>query len=90
MATNLGNWFLAGIQGVSAASLGKLALGYLAVSLLATLSWVCLVEICRRTQMSQAYSRKRHRIVVRLALPIAKLENPVSPTWLLESRPEQG
>jgi hypothetical protein len=89
MATNWGNWVLGAIDSVSLASIGQLLLAYVGVSLLFAASWIVAVEICRRRQVLESAVRiqKRHRIVVRLALPIAKLENPVSPTWLIESRP---
>jgi hypothetical protein len=89
----LANWINGmgeGLGGLSAA-LEQGALVYLLVSLLGPLSWLLVVEICRRARESEAEWRNplAHGALVRLALPAAKLTRPSSPEWL-ENQPEES
>jgi hypothetical protein len=91
MLANLINWMGAGLGGGSAVSVEQGALVYLMVSLLGPLSWMLVVEICRRAQKSQRGSRNplAHCAVARLALPVARLKKPGSPERWVETRPEE-
>jgi hypothetical protein len=92
MVTNLSNWIGTGIGGASAVSVEQGALAYLMVSLLGPLSWMLVVEICRRARASRGeqQSAPGSPAVARLALPLARLKTPVSPSWWAESRPEEN
>lgn len=82
MVTNLSSWIGTGIGGASAASLEQGALAYLMVTLLGPLSWMLVVEICRRARASRSEQENAtgSPAVARLALPIAKWKTPVSPS----------
>lgn len=92
MVTNLSNWIGTGIGGAFAVSVEQGALTYLMVSLLGPLSWMFVVEICRRARTSQGEqeSQPGSNAVARLALPIAKLNKPVSRSSWADSRPEES
>jgi len=74
MVANWSNWIEAGLGGASVVSMEQGALAYLMVSLLGPLSWVFVVEICRRARTSQGESKNLlgDGAVERLALPIAR------------------
>jgi hypothetical protein len=86
MLVNWSNWIEAGIGGSSAASIEQVTLAYLIVSLLGPLSWILVVEICRRSRASQDERNRpggssgaglRPALnAARLALPIAKGNKP--------------
>jgi hypothetical protein len=95
MLANWGNWIEAGIGASSAASIEQVALAYLMVSLLAPLSWVLLVEICRRTRTSRLEGSAAGNAAgessgaglrpaaqaARLAMPMARWRKPLSANW---------
>lgn len=97
MFAHWGHWIGAEIGGPSGVSIEQVALAYLMVSLLAPLSWVLVVEICRRTRTAQ---QERNPVAAgdmpvesrgaglqpaaqaaRLAIPIARWRKPLSANW---------
>lgn len=65
-------------------------MAYLLVSLLGPLSWMLVVEICRRGNKAEAGPRSTpgSNSAARLALPIAKLRKPAAATWETASGPK--
>jgi hypothetical protein len=69
--------------GASSGALSEGAVGYLTASVLAPLSWMFVVEVCRRYQISTDGERKRVPLSAasRLAVPITNLTKRARSRW---------
>jgi hypothetical protein len=83
---DFGNW----IGGSASGALEQAAVGYLVVSLLAPLTWMLGVEVCRRfrTPASAARGQRPNSRLTRLSLSIARLKQS-NTLWLAGGR-ERG
>jgi hypothetical protein len=87
MPTDWTNWMGDAFNVAAAVSVEQGALAYLMVSLLGPLSWMFVVEICRRAHKPESGSKGQlgQAAPVRLAMPLARLARPVPPGWWPEN-----
>lgn len=83
---SFGSW----VGGSASGTLEQAAVAYLVVSLLAPLTWMLAIEVCRRfgAQADEAKGQRPSPSLSRLSISIAKLKD--SNTWWLEDSRKRG